>query len=273
MAKAKLRFWGVRGSIPVPAEGYLGYGGNTPCIEVRVGPTILIIDAGTGARRLGMRLEGEFPGKGLDLNLLFTHFHWDHIQGLPFFPPLFAAGNRITFYSCQPEEELRKVLEEEMSHPHFPVDFELLAAKREFVDISARPLRAEGLEVKAFPLNHPQDASGYRIEANGVVITHASDFEHGNPQLDSTLREYARDADLLIYDAQYTPEEYALKKGWGHSTWLEATRVARDSNVKRLLLFHHDPERDDEQVRRIVAEARQHFKNTDAAAEGLDIIF
>ncbi|MGC2109268.1 MAG: MBL fold metallo-hydrolase [Candidatus Korobacteraceae bacterium] len=269
----KLRFWGVRGSVPVPEEGYLGYGGNTPCLEVRVGETILIIDAGTGIRKLGIQLQDEFAGGNMELNLLLSHFHWDHIQGLPFFPPLFSAANRIIFYSCQPEEGLKKVLEDEMSHPHFPVDFDLLAAKRDFVNISKSPLRRDGLRVETFPLNHPQDAAGYRIEAHGIVITHASDFEHGDPELDKTLREYAKDADVLIYDAQYTPAEYEAKKGWGHSTWLEATRVARDCNVKRLILFHHDPEHDDNQMRQIVSEARRHFQNTDAATEGLDIIF
>jgi phosphoribosyl 1,2-cyclic phosphodiesterase len=272
-SRVRLRFWGVRGSIPVPAADHMGHGGNTPCLEVRVGKNIFVIDAGTGARKLGIDLQNEFAGTALELNLLLTHFHWDHIQGLPFFAPLYSADNRVIFHSCHPPEKVKRILEGEMSTPYFPVNFEFLAAKRDFVSLRDGPLRDAGLCVRAFPLHHPQGATGYRIEAGGVVITHASDLEHGHPELDKTLREYAQDADVLIYDSQYTPEEYSSKKGWGHSTWLEATRVARDCKAKRLILFHHDPGHDDARMQEIVKEARGQFDNTDAAREGTEIVF
>jgi len=271
--RVRVTFWGVRGSIAVPAQDHLRYGGNTPCVEVRAGETVLVIDAGTGARRLGMHLEDEFAGARLEINLLLTHFHWDHIQGLPFFTPLYSADNHVIFYSCNPEEKLKQVLVGEMSNPYFPVNFDYLAAKRDFVDLRSSPLKRQDFSVHPFPMHHPQGATGYRIEAGGKVITHASDLEHGDAKLDKTLREYAENADVLIYDAQYTPEEYPQRKGWGHSTWLEAARVARDCKVKRLVLFHHDPNHDDEWMKQIVHEARRHFENTEAAREGLDIIF
>lgn len=272
-SQVQLTFWGVRGSIPVPEADFLAYGGNTTCIEVRAGDTCLVIDAGTGARGLGTRLQEESAGASLQVNLLMTHFHWDHIQGLPYFLPLYTAANQVVFHSGLPAEHLRRTLEGEMSRPYFPVDFESLPAKRAFVDLNHSPIRSPDLSVRPFPLNHPQGATGYRIEAGGIVITHASDLEHGHAVLDQTLREHAQDADLLIYDAQYTPEEYVLRKGWGHSTWQEATRVACECNVKRLILFHHDPSHNDERMREIEQHAKQQFGNTEAAREGLKITF
>lgn len=271
-SQVRLKFWGVRGSIPVPAPDCLGYGGNTACLELRIGDEIFVIDAGTGARKLGLQLQNEARATNLRINLLLTHFHWDHIQGIPFFEPLYWTANTVAFHSCHPEEKLRKILEGEMTNPYFPVNFELLAARREFVDLSGGPLRRDGVCVYPFPMNHPQGATGYRMEAAGKVITHASDLEHGDAALDKTLRDYAQNADVLIYDAQYTPEEYSSHKGWGHSTWLEATRVARDCNVKRLVLFHHDPGHDDAAMKNIECDARQHFENTGAAKEGLEIV-
>jgi len=267
----RLKFWGVRGSVPVPAADYLEYGGNTTCIEINTGDGVIIIDAGTGIRRLGMKLQEEAGGAKLALNLLLTHFHWDHIQGLPFFTPLYSAQNEIRFYAGYPPAQLRGILEGEMSTPYFPVNFEFLPARRRFVDLNTRPLKIAGMEVHPFPMNHPQGATGFRFEAGGKVIVHASDLEHGNPSFEQTLRKYADGADVLIYDAQYTPEEYETKQGWGHSTWLEATQIARDCKVKQLILFHHDPGHDDAMMKEIVAQARTHFANTDAAREGMEI--
>ncbi len=271
-SRLRLKFWGVRGSIPTPLPHYLGHGGNTTCLEIRSRESLLVIDAGTGARNLGIQLQDESAGNPLRVNLLLTHFHWDHIQGLPFFAPLYSAANEVTFYSGEPAQLVTQILEGEMSNPYFPVNFEFLAASRKFVDVSRAPFRTADVCVHAFPLNHPQKATGYRIEAGGAVITHASDLEHGHEVLDKTLREYAQDADVLIYDAQYTPDEYPSRKGWGHSTWLEATRVARDCNVKRLILFHHDPGHDDARMDAIVKEARRHFDNTEAATETMEIV-
>ncbi len=273
--RMELRFWGVRGSIPTPAPENLGYGGNTTCLELRTGTgEQLVIDGGTGARMLGMALVGRAAGQSIDLDLLMTHFHWDHIQGIPFFAPLYNPANRIKFYNSRPPEEVKNILEGQMTHPYFPVKFELLGAKREFEDFAgrARSLRDGKVTVDPFPLNHPQGATGYRIEAGGAVVVHACDHEHGEGQLDRILREKAEGADILVYDAQFTPEEYETKRGWGHSTWLEATRLAKDAGVKCLVLSHHDPSHHDEFLRGVLEQAKREFENTVLATEGQSIV-
>jgi len=269
--QVRVKFWGVRGSIPVAAYDFLGCGGNTACVELRINESVLVIDAGTGIRKLGMELQREL-GTRLSVDLLLTHFHWDHIQGLPFFTPLYSPESEVRFYSTRPASELRELLEGEMSHPYFPVSFELLPAKRGFVDLTKSAIQLPDVCVHPFPMNHPQGATGFRIEVGSRVVTHASDLEHGNPEFDKILREYAQNSDLLIYDAQFTPEEYPARKGWGHSTWLEATRVAQECNVKRLMLFHHDPGHEDAMMVDIVTQARKSFEKTQAAQEGMEII-
>ncbi|MFN7936997.1 MAG: MBL fold metallo-hydrolase [Bryobacteraceae bacterium] len=267
--RIELQLWGVRGSIPTPAPENLGFGGNTTCLELRLpGGEVLVIDGGTGARKLGLSLLERARGRSLDLNILMTHFHWDHIQGIPFFAPLYSPANRITFHSTKDPAGVSEILEGQMTHPYFPVAFELLAAQREFQQLSTGPTQLGGASVRTFPLCHPQGATGYRVEAGGAVIVHACDHEHGDPRFDEGILENAMDADILIYDAQFTPEEYKTKKGWGHSTWLEATRVAKAARVKRLLLFHHDPSHTDDQLRAIAEDAAKEFPNVEAASEG-----
>lgn len=267
----KLRFWGVRGSIPTPVAENLGFGGNTACIELRTEQGIVAIDAGTGARNLGVALEREFQNRTLALSLLLTHFHWDHIQGLPYFAPLYKASNNIAIYAGRPADEVRGLLTGQMATPYFPVQFDFVTSVSRFVELPAAGIDIAGLRVRPFPLYHPQGATGFRIEWNGCAIVHACDTEHGDPVLDKTIREYSQNADLLIYDAQFTPNEYQTKKGWGHSTWEEAVRIARECKVKRLVLFHHDPGHDDTCLTEMERQARSQFENTDAAKEGGEI--
>ena len=269
----RLKFWGVRGSTPTPQLENLGYGGNTPCLELRLADNqSIIFDAGSGLRNLGATLLKEAAGANLDLKVFLTHFHWDHIQGIPFFAPLFLPGNRVTFHShCN--GSLEEILEGQMARPYFPIDLASVAAKREFVELDSQAVSISGVTVRPFPLNHPQGAVGYRIEAGKTVIVYATDLEHGHAKLDSVLRDHADGADLLIYDAQYTPAEYPKYTGWGHSTWMEGARVAREARVGQLLLFHHDPSHDDACLDEIGNAAREEFDAAAPSREGSVVEF
>ena len=266
------KFWGVRGSIATPVAENMGFGGNTPCVEVRLpSGEILIIDGGTGARQLGAKLMQEADGSPLSLNFFLTHFHWDHIQGIPFFQPLYSPENTVTFYAMTPPETTAEILEGQMSIPYFPVEFKFLPAKRNFVSILDQEFHFGGTRLTSFALNHPQGCYRYRLQQDSCSFVFASDLEHGNPHFDRILLEAAQGADVLVFDAQFTPEEYPLHRGWGHSTWLEATRVAKQAGVKRLVLFHHAPAHSDADMRNILEQARQEFPETSIATEGEEI--
>jgi len=267
-----VEIWGARGSLPTPGAGTLRYGGNTTCISLRssTGDRV-IVDAGSGIRKLGRLLMAETP-RSAQINLFLTHFHWDHIQGLPFFLPLIQGGAQVRFHAGVAPREIRSRLERQMSDPFFTLDFNAAKAECEFLQIGSTPTGRGALTVEAFPLNHPQGAWGYRIESAGAVVVVATDVEHGHPALDKLLRERAANADLLIYDAQYTDAEYATRAGWGHSTANAGAAVAADAGVKQLLLFHHDPEHDDEKMDEIATQTQTSFRATNAAKEGTTIL-
>jgi phosphoribosyl 1,2-cyclic phosphodiesterase len=259
----QVRFWGVRGSIPTPGPATTHYGGNTSCIEITSdNGARVIIDAGSGIRKLGQARDCT---AGADIFL--THFHWDHIQGIPFFAPLFREQANIRFYSLRSEKELEHVLRAQMTAPHFTMEFDRLASTRSYFRVHDEALKIGDLTVEPFPLNHPQGAQGYRVSNGDRHVVIATDVEHGHPQLDSLLRDWAQDADLLIYDAQYTAAEYERRRGWGHSTPEEAARVATDARVKALSLFHHDPNHDDDTMRWIAAYMRARFEVVSVAQE------
>jgi len=270
--KLRLRFWGVRGSTPSPGKDKLVYGGNTPCVEIRTSSDqVLVFDGGSGIRELGHHLASEFAGQDLSLHLFLTHFHWDHIQGIPYFQPLFSPSTRLDVYSWIPAGETQRVLEDQMRSPYFPVSLAYGSPKLSFAQMRSERRKIGDVSVESFPLNHPQGAYGYRIEASGKSIVYATDLEHGDARLDRVLRDYASGADVLIYDAQYNDEEYASHRGWGHSTWREATHVARDANVGKLFLFHFDPTHTDERVAESERLAAVEFEGARAAREGLVI--
>jgi phosphoribosyl 1,2-cyclic phosphodiesterase len=267
--RMKLKLWGVRGSIPTPRKENLGYGGNTSCIEIRLpNHEFFIFDAGTGIRELGRALQQTSLHGAGDIHLFLTHFHWDHIQGIPFFGPLYDPNCRMNFYATSYACGLHEALAGQMTNPYFPVNFEAVSGNHRFINMGGSPISLGSLTVRPFPMHHPQGAGGYRIESGGASIVYATDREHGHEKLDEVLRDYAQDADILIHDAQYTPEEYARFKGYGHSTWEEAVNVALECNVKQLVLSHHDPNHDDQVVSAIVDCARARFPNTIGAREG-----
>src|SRR3990172_1049152 len=270
----KIKFWGVRGSTPTPERRNSRYGGNTTCIEVRLANgTLIVLDCGSGLRGLGKSLLREFGEHPVHGYVFLTHFHWDHIQGIPFFLPLYKRGNLFLFHSVLRKGlELKGAIEGQMVNPYFPVDMSAMGAVRHFYDLDAEAIELQGAVIKSAPLNHPGDAVGYRVEADGAVFVLATDTEPGSPFHDRSVRELAEGADVLVYDAQYTPEQLrGEKKGWGHSSWLEGTRIAKECGVEHLILFHHDPDNDDVCVDGLVENARQEFPNTIGAAEGLEI--
>lgn len=270
-----LRFWGVRGSTPTPVRSNLKYGGNTPCVELRVNGELFIFDGGTGLRTLGNSLCQEFGRRPIQAKIFLSHYHWDHIQGIPFFTPLYGRQNSFVFHSFRSAEtDVQRALEHQMNNPYFPVDMRAMLAKRSFRAIEEQSGRFGGILLTAKRLNHPQGCLGFRIEYQGRTIVYATDNEPGDPRGDQNVRALAEGADVLIYDSQYTPHEYRHgKKNWGHSTWEEATNIAREARVKKLVLFHHDPDHDDAQVDAIVRRARRRFPASVGAREGLTFTF
>jgi phosphoribosyl 1,2-cyclic phosphodiesterase len=256
----EIRFWGTRGSIPAPGPSTLEFGGNTTCLEVvlRSGRRI-VIDAGTGIRLLGEHLKNTVAT--VRLHLLLTHNHWDHLIGLPFFFPIYREDSEIKIDGWPLAfQALKRVFDDHMGDGFFPVAFEQLKAHITFVNKIARsPQVLDDVEIEALPLNHPQGCLGFRFQEEGQTLVFITDNELG---LDGGYRfpdfvKFAKDADLLIHDAQYLPEEMPVHRGWGHSTYEEAVQLALEAGVKTLLLTHHDPSRTDEQVRKIIDRARE----------------
>jgi phosphoribosyl 1,2-cyclic phosphodiesterase len=275
---AKLTFWGVRGSTPTPERENGRYGGNTPCVELTAPDgTHIILDCGTGLRMLGNRWSQSAAAQGGDSHILVTHYHWDHIQGIPFFHPFFEPQNHFYFYSFESRylgpDSLRKALESQLASPYFPIDANSMSAQRTFRDVvSGETWQIGGVRVTAERLNHPQGCLGYRLETSGGSIVYATDNEPDGGEYDQNLRRLAHGADVLIYDSQYSPEQLAsTRKGWGHSSWLEAVKIARECKVNSLLLFHHDPDSSDRTIDGFLSAARQEFPATWGATEGMTI--
>lgn len=267
-----VKFWGTRGSIPTPAAWTYVYGGNTPCVEVRSGETIFICDAGSGIRELGKDLLARCPTPR-QLHLLISHTHWDHIQGFPFFAPVYARASQVRVYGrCAGENRPYELLSGQMTSDYFPVDFKDLGSSIVDDHLEDGQKKIDGALVRSFPLNHPGGCLGYRFEINGTKIVYATDMEleiepgdaFPDPNNKGPLRRFpdnvvqmARDADLLILDAQYTDVEYAARKKWGHSSCFSATDLAIRAGAKCLALFHHDPESTDHAVDTRVQACRQ----------------
>ena len=271
----RIRFWGVRGSTPTPQLENLRYGGNTPCIEVRIGSHIYIFDCGTGLRSLGKSLLAEFGEQPIYAHVFLSHFHWDHIQGIPFFQPLYEnPDNYFFFHSSSRNRGLQRTIEEQMADPYFPVDMTEMAAHRNFYDIEEDKIAFDNCTVQSMWLNHPQGCLGCRLQAKEGVLVYATDNEPGNPRADHNLRELARGADALIYDAQFSREDLGEeKKGWGHSSWEEGVAICKEVGVKQFILFHHDPDRNDVAVDQLEKKAQASFQRSRAAFEGMTLKF
>jgi phosphoribosyl 1,2-cyclic phosphodiesterase len=280
----KLSFWGVRGSTPTVDPATWRYGGNTPCLELTAPDgTQFILDCGTGLRVLGSRWTAPPAGdpasdvRNPETHILVTHYHWDHIQGVPFFAPLYSENNAFHFYSFRSEhlgrESLKQVFETQMAMPYFPVNMSAMTAKKKFMEVSGGDSFIIGEnKITARHINHPQGCMGFRIETPGGTVVYATDNEPGNSELDEELRKLADGADIFINDAQYTPEQLATsRKGWGHSSWREGVKIAREAGAKTLVLFHHDPDSTDRMVDGLLRQAREEFDSVFAASEGMTI--
>jgi len=279
-------FWGTRGTIPSPGAHTARYGGNTACVEVRDGHGhLVILDAGTGIRGLGKHLAGSDTPNGVRAHIVLSHAHWDHIQGLPYFAPFFKQGNAITVWGPkQGDVGMEEILRQLMQPVVFPVPLDALAATLEVKHVNAEPIETEGCTITSMRVRHPAVTLGYRLETGGKAVVYVTDDELGpagqydvGPRWRERFVKFIGGADLLIHDAMYTPEECATHAGWGHSSYVEAVELARESGAKRLALFHHEPEHTDDATDVIAKRAQdlaaKHGGRTQivAAAEGLKI--
>jgi len=271
-----VKFWGVRGSIPTPGPTTVRYGGNTSCIEMIVGGRRLIFDGGTGLQELGKDLMADLPDESY---MFFTHYHWDHIQGFPFFEPAFLPDHRLTIYGAVPEngDSLKKHFIERVLHPNSPIPLSKLGKHLEFVDIvCGSTFQLGDITIQTGPLNHPNTAMGYRVTWKGKSVFYCTDTEHLPNSLDENVLALAKDADMLIYDAMYTDDEYhnpkSPKIGWGHSTWQEGVKVAKAANVKKLVVFHHEPNHSDDFLDALVPKVKAAHENSVLAKEGLAVV-
>ncbi len=271
----QITFWGVRGSIPCPGAETVRYGGNTPCVEMKVGNERLIFDGGTGIRVLGQSLLSQLP---VNAHLFFTHSHWDHIQGFPFFVPAFIPGNVFNIYGVPSPDgaTIEQRLHDQMLHPNFPVPLQIMQSQLNFYDLKVQETVNIGeVSVKNYSLNHPGEAVGYRVNWNNLSVAYITDTEHFSDRFDENVLNLAQNADVMIIDATYTDEEYYAEKsskvGWGHSTWQEAVKIAKKANVKQLVIFHHDPLHNDDFLDHVEAQVAQAFPHGILAKEGLSL--
>ncbi|MGH9384003.1 MAG: MBL fold metallo-hydrolase [Vicinamibacterales bacterium] len=260
----RVRLWGVRGSVPYSTPESIRHGCNTACVEVvdeRSGRR-LIIDGGSGIVGLGYAI-----AESRDVTILLTHYHWDHVQGLPYFAPFFSSAHRVTLLAPRLEgsgSDIRRLFEK----PFFPVMFDKLELTPTINVIEPGQMTIEGFDVSVHPLRHPGGAVAYRIRGGSGDLVCATDHEFGNVATDDVLEDFASGARAMILDSHYTPDERPLFRGWGHSDWSECARFAERCGAGRLLLAHHKPGRTDEELDRIEAEARTLFPTTSAACEG-----
>ena len=272
----RLRFWGVRGTIPTADAEKLRYGGNTPCAAVELGDEeYLVLDCGSGVRLLGNSIAKKARGVPRRYHILFSHYHLDHIEGLAYFQPLYDPNSSISFYgfeSCG--KTLREILETLISPPYFPVGLGGAPSRLHYRTTDGSPLAIGDLRVSTLALNHPNGSHSYRLEHGDRRIVYATDHEHGDERTDEALVRFSEEAEHLIYDATYVEGEYErLRRGWGHSTWYAAVQTARAARVKNLVLFHHHPDHTDRDLEEILRIAREELPSTEIAREGMELPF
>jgi phosphoribosyl 1,2-cyclic phosphodiesterase len=260
----RVRFWGVRGSVPYATSASIGHGCNTPCIEVidEQANRRLILDAGSGIVGVGGTLDGIEI-----IPILLTHYHWDHVQGIPFFAPIYRRGTAVTLWAPALGREFADI-ESMFQSPFFPVPYDRLPSRPATRMMTAGDATINGFEVSAQPLNHPGGAFAFRIRGAEGHLVYATDHEFGDANIDSALKQFASGAAAVILDSHFIPDETPDHKGWGHGDWAQCARFAAECGTGHLWLFHHKPGRTDAAMKSIEADARQIFAATDAASEG-----
>lgn len=272
----KLKYYGTRGSLPVPGRDTIKYGGNTACVKIVTGSTIIILDAGSGLRILGKELlQSEFGNGRGTAHIFFSHAHWDHINGFPFFSPAYIPGNKFFLYGSEKSNSsLKQILSQQQNSVNFPVGLNEMSADLNFIRVDdGQDVHCSNVLVSCIALqhHHPTYTFSYRIDTGSCKIVYATDYEHLDG-LDTRLVEFAKNADVLIYDTMFTPEEYNTnKRGWGHSTYKEGIKMAEAAQVKQLHLFHYSPDYSDQVVERMERDAQKLFPHTHAAKEGWEI--
>jgi phosphoribosyl 1,2-cyclic phosphodiesterase len=298
-SSTRLKIWGVRGSIPVPGPRTVRYGGNTSCLEIRADGELIILDAGSGIRELGLALENEFGSRPINLSLLITHVHWDHIQGFPFFVPAYNDKNQIRIFGYDGAGSgLREILKGQMATPFFPVALYDLPGKIDIQKLESMDFKIGNVRVRSRFMNHPGVCAGYRISTSKGSIAYLPDHEPYEAfKLHSTkshllspeqtqkrarddradLVKFLQGSDILILDTQYTDQEYQAHVGWGHGSLSCAISLALDAAVRKLVLFHHDPTHDDDMIDKMLQTARkiaaqsESYLEVDAAREGAEM--
>jgi phosphoribosyl 1,2-cyclic phosphodiesterase len=278
----QLKFYGTRGSTPICERGFHEYGGNTTCITIDMlrdknpNRPIGIVDAGTGIRLLGKEITKNEAWGEKKIFLMLTHFHWDHIQGLPFFDPAYKEGQRITVFSPPhsiKKNRLRDIFEVQTQQEYFPVQLRKMGAEFDFITDSRKAgnnMKVKGVDFDYLLHRHPGGAYSYRFEAHGKKIVICTDLEHGEA-IDMKIVQFAERADLLVHDAQYTDEELKERQGWGHSSYSQAMEVARLAQVKQLVFTHHDPDHDDEFLQAMEVKCQKEFANCKMAKDGMEV--
>ena len=263
----KIKFWGARGSIPVCGKQYLKYGGSTTCVEVRSKKDeLIIVDAGSGIRLLGKEL---LKNSHHVFNMIFTHSHWDHVLGFPFFAPIYNKNTRIKIMGCSfSSDPVREIIAKTMQPPGFPVKFEEISARFDFDSFCSTGSEIAGINVSPIELSHPNQGLGYKFTEAGKSFVFLTDNElgyiHPGGQPPEAYAAFARGADLLVHDADYTPEEYPRRRTWGHSTWEQALELALSAGVRALGLFHHNQDRSDAGIDAIVAQCSRRARRAGA---------
>jgi phosphoribosyl 1,2-cyclic phosphodiesterase/CheY-like chemotaxis protein len=295
--ETRVRFWGVRGSIPSPGPETVYYGGNTSCVEVRADGELIIFDAGTGIRQLGHELKREFGDRPMRMTILVSHTHWDHIQGFPFFAPAYDPKNKVRILAFEgPRKGVEATLSLQMESPYFPISMEEMPGNIQFEELKAMEFDLGSVHVKAAFMNHPGVCVGYRLTTSAGSVCYFPDNElygkfrkargaqeNGQTEIfarnqDEKLRDFVSGADIVISDAQYDAQEYPQHIGWGHSCADDVVEFAIHSNIKQLYLFHHDPEHTDAHIAQMLAAARKRVSEAgspmlvEAAREGLEVV-